>query len=916
MSPAWLFIAPVVMLALLLGLESARSVMGHRTRPWFGAPWLALVLTLAVGLGCLQLGRSVSGSLRVSLEALEFTPTADRQIRIGGSRIHDELIVPDAPAGMLVLSRDEDGSVTLRQREPRRGDSTMMATVGDSLLGARPVADGDAFCIGGCGRPNAVRIRYDAASATLVAADGQAGAALSTATSIAKPGDKFEIFPLRAHAPDSVSVQDTSGVFARGGGQLFWLPLDGTVVQERTAPAIGAKLCTAAENCVHETNVSMFALDVLAQPRLGVAERRSFRLEMQPSNQLRLVLDTPNTQSLSHADLALERRRLRQLDIEPTLTLTGAIEPSASRAVSGLSLDVLGGAFADISYDLYFDRTPIQIGAQRLIVQVPNGHTVVLGNDHRAIVRVTDLTGSWPVLNSAQWVILFSCLASLLATMRLRTENTLAFALFALLEFLLVFRVLISIEAVYFDDGRAAAETPAPALVTLIVGPLILSLFSRTTLEAPGRLLAHAVFAALAVLWVTRNVGELTKDLLAVLSVGAIAAALALAGVTLAGRVLRSSWLSRGVGLWSTFDRIIEWRPAKSAVAWTLIAVLLAGVRIFLGRVVGIQERASDGGGANFALSIFYVPFAAWLFAQFFARWDDGARDEAPVQWSLAFFVGLALVYAVAPVVVADWGTAIYALPVLIWAVLQAGTYRDAAAPSRLSAPMPRWRHLLAAPALAAAVVAVAVVGIGLSIDANYARLRDAPIEQSRQALVDLSRTEGAWLRITSWLLPRTTESTATRATDQISETMANVVDHSRLMVGPGYLMSDPPLGLRAFHMNDNVSAVHLFGPFGRLGAAAFVALLFSALVLTVVVLRRMSGDDGLPLRSHFAVLCIGVVVLVSTYMIMANSLGAPLTGRNVYLLSVASGGDFAEAMVLFCLALACIRPEGEGYEH
>ena len=66
------------------------------------------------------------------------------------------------------------------------------------------------------------------------------------------------------------------------------------------------------------------------------------------------------------------------------------------------------------------------------------------------------------------------------------------------------------------------------------------------------------------------------------------------------------------------------------------------------------------------------------------------------------------------------------------------------------------------------------------------------------------------------------------------AQALAHMADHSRAPWGPGFLQASAPAqaGLMRYHMNDNVTSVHVMGAFGRVNAALFVFTLFIALAV------------------------------------------------------------------------------------
>ena len=115
----------------------------------------------------------------------------------------------------------------------------------------------------------------------------------------------------------------------------------------------------------------------------------------------------------------------------------------------------------------------------------------------------------------------------------------------------------------------------------------------------------------------------------------------------------------------------------------------------------------------------------------------------------------------------------------------------------------------------------------------------------------------------------------------------------------------------RVTAMNDNVSAVFIFGQFGVLGASA-ICVAYLAIALGGLGAGNRAAD-------WVARLAALVFALTSLYMLAANWGLTPFTGRNMYLLGLNSLGDIADgAMLLGLVALgrslgnAAMKQEGE----
>jgi hypothetical protein len=218
----------------------------------------------------------------------------------------------------------------------------------------------------------------------------------------------------------------------------------------------------------------------------------------------------------------------------------------------------------------------------------------------------------------------------------------------------------------------------------------------------------------------------------------------------------------------------------------------------------------------------------------------------------------------------------------------------DAAAAAR------PWRDALpwAAPAAAMVGIYVAALGFVLLTPPPGA---DAPLEQRvAYAVADTSNDQN-WLRLRAVFAPRQIAAIGTEnAAVQLDQSLL-LGEFTGRLLGRGYL---EPFDLGSFryqavHFSDYLSAVHIMGPFGRAGAAAMLIVL--AAVAAAAVQRRVPYPAPWP--SLAGALAIWTLFGAAAYMVLANLLLVPFTGRNIYLLSPLSGGDLIEGLGLLLMA-------------
>ena len=166
-------------------------------------------------------------------------------------------------------------------------------------------------------------------------------------------------------------------------------------------------------------------------------------------------------------------------------------------------------------------------------------------------------------------------------------------------------------------------------------------------------------------------------------------------------------------------------------------------------------------------------------------------------------------------------------------------------------------------------------------------------------------------LRIWYSVRPDDVGDFATSSAQNLGAAMAHLHDYGACpqsqwpgcLKGHGYLAIPRPTVLAPYQLNDNVTAIHLIAPFGRLGAAAFLLLLgMAAWLYTRAMLK--DGEKPSPL-SLTGIAALWTIFGAALYMILANLEVLPFTGKNVYFLAASSGSDLLEGALLIALAMA-----------
>ncbi|HEY0303012.1 MAG TPA: hypothetical protein VGC36_16820, partial [Rhizomicrobium sp.] len=169
-------------------------------------------------------------------------------------------------------------------------------------------------------------------------------------------------------------------------------------------------------------------------------------------------------------------------------------------------------------------------------------------------------------------------------------------------------------------------------------------------------------------------------------------------------------------------------------------------------------------------------------------------------------------------------------------------------------------------------------------------------------------------LRIWYSVRPGDVGDFATSSAQNLGAAMAHLHDYGACpdsrwpgcLGGRGYLSIPRPTVLAPYQLNDNVTAIHLIAPFGRLGAAALLLLLgVAALLYTRTVLKDAQSPAPLAL---VGIASLWTIFGAALYMILANLEILPFTGKNAYFLAASSGSDLLEGAILLALAMAATR--------
>jgi hypothetical protein len=221
-----------------------------------------------------------------------------------------------------------------------------------------------------------------------------------------------------------------------------------------------------------------------------------------------------------------------------------------------------------------------------------------------------------------------------------------------------------------------------------------------------------------------------------------------------------------------------------------------------------------------------------------------------------------------------------------------------------------RWRTrtawLLAAPG---GVIVLVLVGLS---SAHFEDRAENCVGQDLEkvaACLERQSLDTNQLRLSYLLYPTLTQVNLSGEARGISSVFDELRWVTTQFKGQGFMSVPPRIGL---DQHDNVIATHLIGPQGRTSAQLLCALLILPLLFLSLTRRQRRLGASHPI-SWLAYACFA---FTSVYMVLANLLLVPFTGRNVYLTNALSGTDLLEGGMLLLLTLvplACTRLGGTG---
>lgn len=847
------------------------------------------------------------GQIRLTLESLDLGSRADR-LSIGGGP-EDGMTVEGAPAGLASLrplsapgqTVDPKAAAELIVRAPRASDeATAVVAVDKDFVGSEVFPRGAAVCVGACEGPTATW-RVLSRSGPLRFVEGQRTAGgVAPHADADRVGETFPrrepipfvaaprpwrasqaIYPLDRylHAEGAVETSSPrlrSVLYQQGGwrgadwrilalDRDVWIALPGEAPRRVGADRDGRwtrDLASGAEVSVWD--VRTYGFSGANEPAGRLQERRALSVLSQGEG-VALRLQTPAT------------------EVVATCPVNGRL------STSEIHYSILGGPVAAA-----LDQHPTLPSAsdcarfQASVFRTEGGIAPQF--------TMTRFGAPWSL------VILMGAgsLAALWLQRGVWRERAVHWALFCILQTLLALRFLFAVSGAAADPDLAApGALISEAAIAYVVVPALFLLLAPP--QAGRKIWAVSLgLVTLTALAVGGLYGAPVSDSSGLTAMVPGGLALGAGLLALCGCAAVVFWPERGE---TTADTPDASEDTEAPITWPTLFGAAAVARAVLG-FLSIKERIP---GLGFAVSVIYTPAMILGFAGMLAE-ASRAEPKRLFRLGLMFSIALFVMLAVLPGLVKDNGYVIVALPIAGMAAWGAWSLSG-----RARADL-KTRLIWSAPAagLTALLVGVLIAG---AFSLGFAEHRTRSIAEARAAVSDQPALDilkqavdedptllRVWMRLDPERLLR---SGASEAEDLrvISRQLSGYTD---TLFGRGYLSPANLTVLKPVQLNDNVSAIHLISPFGRVTAAAFLLLMA---VLPAALARRRRREDGRP-RSRYEIagfMALWVIFGVDAYIVLANLQLVPFTGRNVYLLAAASDSDLLEGVILIFLAYAGI---------
>ena len=630
--------------------------------------------------------------------------------------------------------------------------------------------------------------------------------------------------------------------------------------------------------------ISRIDLDGVWQPR----RRFAIQLRQEPAPAVELTLDSPLT---SDAGTCV-RPRLR-------LAPKSNSDDPQFREPENLQFDALGAGGAHpvlnpTALGPVSEPSSLCASSEHAFTWPTNAEP----NDARLGLISHKLYLPWYCLSFVTLILLATHLLCVSGWREPSAERTLV----PLLQWLLILRLIIAVAGAYNDIKQPMWTVTADGLLSLVCLP-VLAVWTLREGEGAGLRRLMMGFAALlcfsllgvAIASATLNWRSIPVGLTYVTLSAVVWRAFQVDGPAPLVRIAR--WIAHlvaerpreraGEDPWAgkqARDALISAAPRRFTMGLRLIWAFVAlrcGLAM-LGYLIGshLTERVF-----RVPLSLVYVPGIILGFALMLSAAHEVPAGRAARSVVAAFVAS----YIVVPAFTRDFGMIfVFGWPlaaVLAWFLLRRlRTWRWSGA----------WLMPLVFP-----LVLVLSYGAMVAWDGDMPK----PREGLGPHMAEVAGWSPNGVRMLAFLAPRRLEQLGTLAAYESMDQSAGLEPLTRSVIGEGYLA--PPNIVRPlldYQYSDNLAAIHILWPLGRVGALALLIVLAGG-IASIVPFRLAELRAPAPAWPVWvSVLAAATLFWSACYMIAANLNWVPFTGRNIYLLAVTSGGDLAEGLVLLLM--------------
>jgi len=467
-----------------------------------------------------------------------------------------------------------------------------------------------------------------------------------------------------------------------------------------------------------------------------------------------------------------------------------------------------------------------------------------------------------------------------------------------LLQWLLALRLLIGVAGLYNDSGlllRTVLFDPLTAFLCLPI--LAVALLRPRQPETRPLMLCFAILLVAGFYALNLQLGRVAMP----------SVATGLFGTTLLAVVARFFWRGPDSTL-ATFrdrlDRLVRRAgPALSrsmprargaspmlAAGLALILLLILFRLGFLAIGYGLGKRFSER-PFGVPLSLIYIPGILLGFALML----DGLREFANRAWARWLVLGtFAAAYVLVPILTRDNGLIFISGWALAALILWFGAMRGHA--------VARKPALWLVPVLMP-IALVTLFAVWLAIKGPV----PSPADNLGGYVAEAAQWDRNSVRMLAYLQPAHVPEIGTKISMESLDQTTSLGPLTNGLIGHGYLTpSYIRTALRDYQYSDNLSAVHIIWPWGRIGALAVLAVILAGVAALQPVRRRRTDGTAEDRDDWVRIAALGAGLTffwAGAYMVLANLNWVPFTGRNIYLLAVTSGGDLAEGFVLLLMA-------------